>query len=129
MNVLVVVTSFELLGLDEAGVSLLYAAVGVGGLIGGFIALVLSSSGRLARDFAFGLVLFDLVALVGGLPVAVVAVVALAVLEFSNSIVDVNTLTIMQRAVPDAVLGRALGALDGGCCSPGSASGRSSHRC
>ena len=26
---------------------------------------------------------------------------------------DVNALTIMQRAVPDAVLGRALGALDG----------------
>ena len=114
VNVLVVVTSFELLGLDEAGVGLLYAAVGVGGLIGGFIALVLSSSGRLARDFAFGLVLFGLpIALIGGLPVAVVAVVALAVLGIGNSIVDVNALTIMQRAVPDAVLGRALGALDG----------------
>ena len=114
VNVLVVVTSFELLGLDEAGVGLLYAAVGVGGLIGGFIALVLSSSGRLARDFAFGLVLFGLpIALIGGLPVAVVAVAALAVLGIGNSIVDVNALTIMQRAVPDAVLGRALGALDG----------------
>ena len=82
--------------------------------MGGFIALVLSSSGRLARDFAFGLVLFGLpIALIGGLPVAVVAVVALAVLGIGNSIVDVNALTIMQRAVPDAVLGRALGALDG----------------
>ena len=34
-------------------------------------------------------------------------------LGIGNSIVDVNALTIMQRAVPDAVLGRALGALDG----------------
>jgi len=114
LNVLVVVTAFELLDLDEAGVGLLYAAVGVGGLIGGFVALVLSSRGRLARDFAFGLALFGLpLAVLGGLPFAVIAVVALGVLGIGNSIVDVNALTIMQRAVPDAVLGRALGALDG----------------
>jgi MFS family permease len=114
MNVLVVVTSFELLGLDEAGVGLLYAAVGVGGLVGGFIALLLASSGHLARDFAVGLALFGLpLALVGGLPIAAIAVVALAILGIGNSIVDVNALTIMQRAVPDAVLGRALGALEG----------------
>jgi len=114
LNVLVVVTAFELLGLDEAGVGLLYAAVGVGGLVGGFVALVLSARGRLARDFAIGLALFGLpLAVVGGLPFAFVAVVALGVLGIGNSIVDVNALTIMQRAVPDAVLGRALGALDG----------------
>ncbi len=114
LNVLVVVTAFELLDLDEAGVGLLYAAVGVGGLVGGFVALVLSARGRLARDFALGLALFGLpLAVVGGLPFPVIAVAALGVLGIGNSIVDVNALTIMQRAVPDAVLGRALGALDG----------------
>lgn len=114
LNVLVVVTAFELLDLQAAGVGLLYAAIGVGGLIGGFVALVLASGGRLARDFAIGLALFGLpLALIGGAPVAVLAVVALGVLGIGNSIVDVNALTIMQRAVPDAVLGRALGALDG----------------
>jgi len=114
LNVLVVVTSFELLELDEAGVGLLYAAVGVGGLVGGFVALLLSPGGRLARDFALGLALFGLpLALIGGLPVAAVAVAGLAVIGIGNSIVDVNALTIMQRAVPDDVLGRALGALDG----------------
>ena len=114
LNVLVVVTAFELLDLDEAGVGLLYAAVGVGGLVGGFVALILSARGRLARDFALGLVLFGIpLVLVGGVPVAFVAVVALGVLGIGNSIVDVNALTIMQRVVPDAVLGRALGALQG----------------
>lgn len=114
LNVLVVVTAFELLELDEAGVGLLYAAVGVGGLVGGFAALLLAAHGRLARDFALGLALFGLpLALVGGLPFAVVAVVALGIVGLGNSIVDVNALTIMQRAVPDAVLGRALGALEG----------------
>jgi MFS family permease len=114
LNVLVVVTAFELLDLDAAGVGLLYAAVGIGGLIGGFVALLLSARGRLARDFAFGLALFGLpLAVLGGLPFPVIAVIALGVLGIGNSIVDVNALTIMQRAVPDAVLGRALGALDG----------------
>ena len=114
LNVLVVVTAFELLDLNDSGVGLLYAAVGVGGLVGGFVALVLSSRGRLARDFALGLALFGLpLILVGGVPVAFVAVVALGVLGIGNSLVDVNALTIMQRVVPDAVLGRALGALQG----------------
>src|SRR6188472_1542856 len=114
LNVLVVVTAFELLDLQAAGVGLLYAAIGVGGLIGGFVALLLAGGGRLARDFAIGLALFGLpLALVGGAPVTVLVVVALGVLGIGNSIVDVNALTIMQRAVPDAVLGRALGALDG----------------
>ncbi len=114
LNVLVVVTAFELLDLDDAGVGLLYAAVGVGGLVGGFVALILSARGRLARDFALGLALFGLpLVLVGGVPVAFVAVVALGVIGIGNSIVDVNALTIMQRVVPDAVLGRALGALQG----------------
>jgi MFS family permease len=114
VNVLVVVAAFQLLDLDEAGVGLLYAAVGVGGLLGGFVALVLAARGRLARDFAIGLALFGLpLALIGGLPTAFVAVVALAIVGIGNSLVDVNALTIMQRAVPDAVLGRALGALDG----------------
>ena len=114
LNVLVVVTAFELLDLDEAGVGLLYAAIGVGGLVGGFVALLLSAQGRLARDFALGLALFGLpLAAVGGLSIPVVAVVGLGVLGIGNSIVDVNALTIMQRVVPDAVLGRALGALQG----------------
>jgi MFS family permease len=114
LNVLVVVTAFELLDLQAAGVGLLYAAIGVGGLVGGFVALLLAGGGRLARDFAIGLALFGLpLALVGGAPATALAVVALGVLGIGNSIVDVNALTIMQRAVPDAVLGRALGALDG----------------
>jgi MFS family permease len=114
LNVLVVVTAFELLDLDDAGVGLLYAAVGVGGLVGGFVALILAAHGRLARDFALGLALFGLpLVFVGGVPVSFVAVVALGVIGIGNSIVDVNALTIMQRVVPDAVLGRALGALQG----------------
>jgi MFS family permease len=114
VNVLVVVAAFKLLDLGDAGVGLLYAAVGVGGLIGGFVALVLATHGRLARDFAIGLALFGLpLALIGGLPTTLVAVIALAIVGVGNSLVDVNALTIMQRAVPDAVLGRALGALDG----------------
>src|SRR4029077_6789386 len=52
LNVLVVVTAFELLDLEAAGVGLLYAAIGAGGLIGGFVALVLAAGGRGGRGLA-----------------------------------------------------------------------------
>ena len=55
------------------------------------------------------------------------AVVALGVLGIGNSIVDVNAVTIMQRAVPDAVLGRARSAHSTGSCSPRWGSERSSR--
>ncbi len=41
------------------------------------------------------------------------ALIALSIIGLGNSLVDVNALTIMQRIVPDEVLGRALGALQG----------------
>ena len=42
-----------------------------------------------------------------------VALLALAFVGLGNSIVDINALTIMQRAVPDEVLARVLGVLEG----------------
>ena len=86
----------------------------MGGLIGGFVALVLATRGRLAFDFGLGLVLFGAPLMLMGLSTSVaVAVLALVVIGLANSIVDVSGLTIMQRAVPDDVLARALGVLQG----------------
>jgi MFS family permease len=42
-----------------------------------------------------------------------VALLALALIGLGNSLVDVSALTIMQRTVPDEVLGRVLGVLEG----------------
>jgi MFS family permease len=112
--VLVVVTALSLLDVESSGVGYLNAALGVGGLIGGFVALVLATRGRLAADFGIGIALFGIpLALIGITSSVVVALLALALIGLANSIVDINALTIMQRAVPDEVLARVLGVLEG----------------
>jgi MFS family permease len=113
-NVLVVVAAIELLDAGNAGVGYLYAALGAGGIIGGFVALTLAVRRRLATDFAVGLVLCGAplvaIGLVAGLPVALLA---MAVIGLGNAVVDVSALTILQRVVGDEVLGRVLGTLEG----------------
>jgi MFS family permease len=114
LNVLVVVTALSLLDVDSSGVGYLNAALGVGGLVGGFVALVLATRGRLAADFGIGIALFGIpLALIGITSSVAVALLALALIGLANSIVDINALTIMQRAVPDEVLARVLGVLEG----------------
>lgn len=113
LEVLIVVIAFNLLGMGEGGIGYLNAAVGVGGLVGGFVALVLATRNRLASDFGLGVVLFGLpLALIAVFDSTPIALACLAIIGLGNSLVDINAITIMQRAVPDAVLGRALGALD-----------------
>jgi len=108
-----VAIALDLLGLEDSGVGVLNAALGVGGLIGGAVALVLSQRGRLSRDFGVGVVLWVapllLVVAVPSLPSALLAMMLIGV---GNSLVDVNGETIVQRLVPDEVLGRVFGALD-----------------
>ncbi len=112
-GVLVVVTALELLEIGEAGVGFLNSAVGIGGLLGAFVALTLAARGRLALDFGLG------VALYGG-PLALVALWAepgfvlalLVVCGIGNTLTDISALTLMQRAVPDDVLARVFGVLE-----------------
>ena len=107
-------SALELLGIGETGVGYLNAALGVGGLVGGFVALVSAAGGRLAAIFGVGVSLYSLpLLLVGFFPSVPSALLALALIGLGNSLVDVNALTIMQRTVPDEVLGRVLGALQG----------------
>jgi MFS family permease len=114
LNVLVVVAALEVLDAGAGGVGYLNAAIGVGGIVGGFTALVLAGRGKLAADFGLGLVLFGLPLVAMGLLTNVaVALVALAVVGIGNSVVDVAALTILQRIVGNEVLGRVLGTLEG----------------
>jgi MFS family permease len=114
LMVLVVVSALELLDVRPSGVGYLNGALGIGGLLGGFVALVLATREKLAADFGIGLALFGLPLILIGVTSSVpVALVALAVVGLGNSIVDINALTIMQRAVPNDVLARSLGLLEG----------------
>jgi MFS family permease len=109
LNVLLVVTSYQVLHRGAAGVGYLTAAIGAGGLIGALGAISLRGE-RLAPPFAWGLVFWGVpIMLVAPLPDPVPVVVLLAAVGAANSIVDVAGFTLLQRTVPDAVLTRVLG--------------------
>jgi hypothetical protein len=108
-----VAIAFELLGMSESGVGLLDAMVGVGGLFGGFAALMLATRGRLAVDFGIGVILWSApLLLIVAFPSLTPVLVVMAILGLGNSLVDINAFTIMQRLVSDEVMGRVFGAVD-----------------
>jgi hypothetical protein len=114
LNVLIVVAAINLLDIGTPGVGYLTSAIGVGGLIGSVVTLSLVGRSRLAVPFGIGIVVWGVpIAVIGLWPYPVVAVLALAVLGVGNSIVDVAGLTLLQRTVPQRVLARVLGVLEG----------------
>jgi MFS family permease len=114
LTVFVIVTAAELLDGGAKTVGFLNSAIGVGGLVGGVAALTLAARGRLATDFGLGLALFGAPFLViAAVPEYAPALVALAVLGLGNSLVDISAITLLQRIVPDEVLGRVLGVMQG----------------
>jgi MFS family permease len=112
LNVLIVVTSLQLLDLGNAGVGFLTAAVGIGGLIGAVVALALVGRQRLATDFGLGLVLWGVpIALIGIFPEPPIALILLGLVGIGVTVVDVAAVTLLQRVVPDEVLARVFGVL------------------
>ena len=113
LTVLLVATAIDLLDLGEAGLGLLSSAVGIGGLIGVAASATLAGRSRLAGAFAAGMALWGLPLIVLGLvPGTVVAVAALATTGVANTLGDVSGTTLLQRAAPEAVIGRVFGLLE-----------------
>lgn len=111
--VFIVAVALDMLDLGKAGVGYLEATLGIGGLVGGFVALVLAQRGRLAFDFALGVFLWAVpLLLIAAWPTLPSAIVALLLIGLANSLVDVNVYTILQRVVSDDVMGRVFGALE-----------------
>ena len=116
LGVLIVVIAFDLVPVEspESWVGFLNSAAGVGGLAGALVAAGMVARGRLATNFGAGLVLWGApLALVGWFVDPWVALAALALTGVANTIVDVMGDTLLQRAVPDDVLARAFGAVEG----------------
>ncbi|MFY9588530.1 MAG: MFS transporter, partial [Actinomycetota bacterium] len=113
LNVLTVVAAIELLGLGEPGVGWLSSAYGVGGLIGAVASLALVGRRRLAGPLGIGLIMWGApIALVGLWPNPIAALVLLGIPGIGNALVDVSGLTLLQRTIPNRLLGRVFGALE-----------------
>jgi hypothetical protein len=110
--VLIAVASIRLLGLGSPGIGYLNAALGVGGLIGGVVAVTLVGVRRLALTFGIALTFFGVPILVLGLwAQAGAAFVLIALAGLGMTLVDVAGHTLLQRAVPENVLARVFGVL------------------
>jgi MFS family permease len=103
MIALIPAASFNLLGLGEPGVGTLNAAWGLGGLLGGLAAVGLASRQRLGPAFALSLVLWGLpLAVIGALPLPVVAFAAMFASGAGNATIDISGFTLLQRTIPSA---------------------------
>jgi MFS family permease len=95
---LTVVAAIELLGMGEAGVGSLNAALGLGGLVGAVFAVSLTRTDQLIRTQATALAYWGLpIALIGLLPFPALALGAMVVIGVANAVFDVALFTIFQR--------------------------------
>lgn len=98
LSPLIVVAAIELLSMGEAGVGLLNAALGLGGLVGAVFAVSLTRTDRLIRTQAAALSYWGApIAVIGLLPSPALALAAMVVIGVANAVFDVALFTIMQR--------------------------------
>jgi MFS family permease len=113
LTVLIAVLAVDVLSLGEAAVGWLNAAIGVGGLVGGFIAAAVVRVTRLGRTFVAGLLLWGLpLAALGLFPSPVVAYLALVLVGIGNAVEDVAGFTMIARLAPPKMVGRVLAATE-----------------
>jgi MFS family permease len=110
--VFTVAIALDLLDVGRSGLGYIDATLGIGGLVGGFVALVLAQRGKLARDFGLGVMLWAApLLLVAAWPTITAAVIVMILLGLANSVVDVNAYTILQRITPEGTMARVFGAM------------------
>lgn len=113
--VFTVAIALRLLHIGTSGLGLMESTLGVGGLIGGFIALMLMPRARLATHFGFGVMVWAApLLIIAAVPDLGAALVTMWLIGAANSLVDVNAITVLQHVVPNDTLGRVLGALEAG---------------
>lgn len=112
-TVLWAVMADERLGVGTDAITLLFVANGIGGLLATIPASRAGSGRSAARILAAGAVIGGLSVVALGLADGLAPAMALIGLQgFVISIVDILAITILQRALGPAVLGRALGTMD-----------------
>jgi predicted MFS family arabinose efflux permease len=115
LDVLMVVVAVKLVGLGTAGVGILKAAWGAGGLVGGFAALTLLARGRFSTALDAGAALIAVPLTIIALAAdPLVAVGGLLVLGLGHAVAETAGRTFVQRLASDESLARALAVAETG---------------
>jgi MFS family permease len=110
LNVLTVLAAIDVLHIGDSGVGVLYAAVGVGAVVGSLGASMLVASRRLAAWFGVSIALWGAPLIgIGVVPHVGVALALLAVVGLANAVLDVSGFSVIARLAPDDVLARVFG--------------------
>jgi len=113
VDVLVVVTALRLVGIGDAGVGWLNAGWGIGGLVGGAVALSLLADQRLRLALPAGGLLIGLPLLaLAALPYASVALIGLTVLGVGYALIETSGITLLQRLAHDRVRARTVAVVE-----------------
>jgi hypothetical protein len=128
LTVLTVTVAIELLRTGDAGVGVLTAAIGAGGILGSILAFRLVGRGRLALWFGVGIALFGApLVVIGAVPREATAILLLGVVGVGNALIDVGGFTLLARLADETVLARmfagfeailTLGVAAGGLVTP-----------
>ena len=114
LDVLLVVLAFQMLDIGSGGVGFLNAALGVGGVAGAALTTLLVARRRLTPPFVAGATSWGVaLAAVGFFPSRLLAPVFVGVAGAGRPLIDVAGRTLLQRVVPDSVLSRVFGVLEG----------------
>src|SRR3954447_21465197 len=112
-EVLLVVYAFNLLHGGNGAVGWLNAAVGIGGILGVVAVAALTGRRRLAGDLGIGVVLWGAPLILAAIwPSLALGLVIFAIIGLANTIVDVASMTLLQRSADDEVLGRVFGIME-----------------
>ncbi|HYI19505.1 MAG TPA: MFS transporter [Solirubrobacteraceae bacterium] len=112
LSVLVVVVALDLLEAGTAWVGILDAAAGVGALIGVAFVTRLTSR-RLSTGVIVGLTLWGLpLLLIALVDLRVAAIAAMLLIGIGDTAIDVSSYTLVQRIVPETLLGRVFGLVE-----------------
>lgn len=113
LGILTVVLAVEQLGAGEEGTGFLNAGIGVGAVVGAVASGVLVANSSMRTILLVGTLVFAAgLAVLGWVPSLAVAFLAMAVASAGSLVAEVVSTTILQRLVPDAMRGRAIGAID-----------------
>lgn len=113
LEVLLVVLAIRILDSGNAGYGWLNTAMGVGSVAGAFVVAAIAARRRLAGGFALGILLWGVaLSAAAALSTLAPALLLLAVVGTAAILVQVTSITLLQRSAENEVLGRVFAVLE-----------------